>query len=97
MKHTPGPYLVHRWGENYQIVQAKAETKEKPGIAMTGQRILAKEISKANAPLFAAAPDLLLACIIATGFLAAIDTKASRKVADICREAIDKAEEKVTS
>lgn len=48
----------------------------------------------ANARLIAAAPKMYEALTISVGLLVAIDTKASREVADICRQAISEVEEK---
>ncbi|MBA7689177.1 hypothetical protein ES703_97680 [subsurface metagenome] len=53
---TKGPWLVHEWVDKFQVVEAQIRIREKPGIIMTGQRIIAKEITRANANLIAQAP-----------------------------------------
>ncbi len=55
---TKGEWIVHEWGDRFQVVEAQVRVAEKPGITMAGQLIIAKEITKANAQLIAAAPDL---------------------------------------
>jgi len=41
--------MVHRWGDLFQVVEGEVKITRKPGITMAGQRILAREITEANA------------------------------------------------
>ncbi len=50
---TEGPWLRHQWGTKSQVVEAKVNTETAPGIKMVGQRILAREMLKANAEFVA--------------------------------------------
>ncbi len=54
--YTKGKWTVHEWGDKFQVVESKVEVIEKPGITMTGQLIIAKEVTLANAQLIASAP-----------------------------------------
>ena len=35
-------YLIHGWGREYTVVEARVRTQQKPGITMIGQRIVAR-------------------------------------------------------
>jgi len=61
MEDDKGKWIVHEWGDKFQVVESQVRIKEKPGITMRGQRIIAKEITKANAYLMAAAPKMNVA------------------------------------
>ena len=52
-KATPGLWLVHEWGEKFQIVEALMRAESKPGFDAVGQRILATELTRANATFIA--------------------------------------------
>ena len=56
MEYTKGEWVVHEWGDKFQVVEAEVKVTEKPGIIMAGQLIIAKEITEANAHLIAEAP-----------------------------------------
>ena len=57
-EYTKGEWLVHEWGNKYQVVEAQARIGGRAGIIMSGQRIIAKEITKANANLIAKSPKM---------------------------------------
>ena len=37
-------WMVHEWGDKFQVVEAQVNITRNPGIEMAGQRIIAKEI-----------------------------------------------------
>ena len=48
-EYTPGPWLVHEWGEGCTIVEAQVRVSEAPGLHMQGQKVLAQKLTRANA------------------------------------------------
>lgn len=70
MNYTKGEWIVHEWGSKFQVVEAQSKIKEKLGITMAGQYIIARDITKANANLIAAAPKLHRAVIHLIGIIA---------------------------
>ncbi len=57
--YTKGEWIIHEWGDKFQVVESQVRVEGKPGITMAGQRIIAKEITEANAQLIASAPKLV--------------------------------------
>ena len=51
-------WLVHEWGNKFLVVESQVMVSGEPGITMAGQRIIAREITKANAHLIAKSPQL---------------------------------------
>ena len=59
MGHTPGPWSLHRWGDNdYEINAAEWTVCYVPGFV---DDIVESDMAEHNAPLIAAAPELLAA------------------------------------
>ena len=48
-QHTPGPWLVHEWGNGCLIVEARIGATQKPGFIGMGQRVLARGLPRPNA------------------------------------------------
>jgi len=57
MGHTPGPWTLHRWGDNdYEINAAEWTVCYVPGFV---DDTVESDMAEHNAPLIAAAPELL--------------------------------------
>lgn len=94
--YTKGEWIVHEWGNKFQVMEAQVRTTSKPEITMTGQRIIAKEITKANAHLISAAPDLYEACLSALGVMATLDQNKGwvKEISSVIQKALAKVEGK---
>jgi len=92
MGHTPGPWTLHRWGDNdYEINAAEWTVCYVPGFV---DDTVESDMAEHNAPLIAAAPDLLAGLRELVGYDEGSSDKDSYgyEVLQRCKAAIAKAE-----